>query len=321
MPSRSDQLGAIEGRARLRDRLTAFLAAGVVTAPAWRQQRQFFMRRTAAQEHAVLVTVDPDGTERVLLDPMLLDPSGSTTLDAWQPSKEGQLLAYQLSAGGDEESILRVIDVDSGAVIDGPIDRCRYSPIGWLPGGQAFYYVRRLAPTEVPAGEEQFHRRVWLHQPRSRPGHRCLHLRGRVRQDHVLLRVGQLDGRWLIVSASPGTAPRNDLWLADLTTSDPAAPVLTEVQVGVDAHTSLHVGRDGRAYLYTDRDAPRGRLVVTTPHDPSVATWRDLLPEDPEAVLEDFAILDGDELARPLLLASYTRHAVSELTLARPRDR
>ncbi len=124
-----------------------------------------------------------------------------------------------------------------------------------------------------------------------------------------------IDGHWLVVSASPGTAPRNDLWLADLTTSDPAAPVLTEVQVGVDAHTSLHMGRDGRAYIYTDRDAPRGRLVVTTPHDPSIATWRDLLPEDPEAVLEDFAILDGDELARPLLLASWTRHAVSELTL------
>ena len=32
-------------------------------------------------------------------------------------------------------------------------------------------------------------------------------------------------------------------------------------------------------------------------------------------MLEDFAILDGDELARPVLLASCTRHAVSELTL------
>jgi prolyl oligopeptidase len=311
----SDQLGAIKGRAGLRERLTALLAAGVVTAPAWRRERQFFMRRTASQEHAVLITVDPDGTERVLLDPMLLDPSGSTTLDAWQPSKEGRLLAYQLSAGGDEESILRVIDVDSGAVIDGPIDRCRYSPIGWLPGGQAFYYVRRLAPTDVPAGEEQFHRRVWLHQLGSDAATDVCIFGAEFDKTTFFSASVSIDGRWLVVSASPGTAPRNDLWLADLTTSDPAAPVLTEVQVGVDAHTSLHVGRDGRAYLYTDRDAPRGRLVVTTPHDPSMATWRDLLPEDPEAVLEDFAILDGDGLVQPLLLAAYTRHAVGELTL------
>ncbi len=120
------------------------MAAGVVTAPAWRGERQFFMRRTADQEHAVLVTVDPDGTQRTLLDPMQLDPAGTTTLDAWQPSKEGDLLAYQISQGGDEESILQVINVETGEVVDGPIDRCRYSPVGWLPGAQAYYYVRRL---------------------------------------------------------------------------------------------------------------------------------------------------------------------------------
>ena len=50
------------------------------------------------------MTVDPDGTERVLLDPIAIDPSGLTTLDTWQPSKEGDLLAYQLSEGGTEES-------------------------------------------------------------------------------------------------------------------------------------------------------------------------------------------------------------------------
>ena len=44
------------------------------------------------------------GTERVLVNPMVLDPTGGTTLDAWQPDKEGRLLAYQLSSGGDKES-------------------------------------------------------------------------------------------------------------------------------------------------------------------------------------------------------------------------
>jgi prolyl oligopeptidase len=308
-------LDGLPGRPELRTRLTELLAAGVVTAPAWREGRQFFMRRTAEQEHAVLVTIDPTGAERVLLDPMQLDPSGTTTLDAWQPSKEGHLLAYQISEGGDEESILRVIDVETGAIVDGPIDRCRYSPVGWLPGAHAYYYVRRLAPAEVPAGEEQFHRRVWLHQVGTDPTTDVCVFGAEFDKTTFFSASVSRDGRWLIVSASPGTAPRNDLWIADLSTSDPGAPDLRELQVGVDAQTSVHVGRDGRAYVYTDRDAPRGRLVVTTPQDPSPPTWVDLLPEDPEAVLEDFAILDGDELARPVLLASWTRHAVSELTL------
>ena len=32
-----------------------------------------------------------------------------------------------------------------------------------LPGSASFYYVRRLAPDAVPPGEQQYHRRVYLH--------------------------------------------------------------------------------------------------------------------------------------------------------------
>ena len=274
------------------------------------------MRRTADQEHAVLVTVDPDGTERTLLDPMQLDPSGTTTLDAWQPSKEGELLAYQISEGGDEESILRVIDVETGAILDGPIDRCRYSPVGWLPGAQSYYYVRRLPPSEVPAGEEQFHRRVWLHRVGTDPETDvCVFGAGFDKTTFFSAAVSR-DGRWLIVSASPGTAPRNDLWIADLTTSDPEAPDLKELQVGVDAQTSVHVGRDGRAYIYTDRDAPRGRLVVTTPVEPGPDRRGAICcPRIPKRCSKISRSWTAMSCARPVLLASWTRHAVSELTL------
>src|SRR5215218_7880714 len=63
------------GRDRLRNRLGVLLGAGMVSAPSWRGDRQFFMRRTAEQEHAALLTVEEDGTERVLVDPMLIDES------------------------------------------------------------------------------------------------------------------------------------------------------------------------------------------------------------------------------------------------------
>ena len=67
--------------------------------------------------------------------------------------------------------------------------------------------------------------------------------------------------------------------------------------------------------MYTDAGAPRARLAVTDPADPGPATWRDLIAQDPEAVLRGYAILDGAELARSVLLVSWTRHAVSEITV------
>jgi prolyl oligopeptidase len=68
--------------------------------------------------------------------------------------------------------------------------------------------------------------------------------------------------------------------------------------------------------VFTDSGAPRGRIAVTDPVTAGDhATWRDLIEPDPEAVLRGYAILDGPELARPVLLASWTRHALSEITV------
>ena len=116
---------SLPGQSRLAARLQDLMAAGYVSAPAWRGPRQFFTRRRPGQEHGVLLTAAPGEPERVLIDPAALDPGGLTTLDSWQPDQEGRLLAYQLSRGGDEESELRVLDVVSGEQVDGPIGRCR----------------------------------------------------------------------------------------------------------------------------------------------------------------------------------------------------
>ena len=304
------------GRDRLAARVGELLNVGYAGTPAWRGERCFFTRRDPGQEHGVLYTQLADRPVEVLIDPMAIDPSGLTTLDAWQPDKEGRLLAYQLSEGGDEEALLRVLDVASGSVVDGPIDRCRYTNVAWLPGGKAFYYTRRLPASAVPAGESQYHRRVYLHQVGTPADEDVLIFgAGRDKTDYYYASVSR-DGRWLVLSASRGTAPRNDLWLADLSSSDITAPELRVVQEGVDAQTSLRVGRDGLAYMFTDLGAPRGRIVVADPGSVADrASWQELIGEDPGAVLREYAILDGAELARPVLVACWTRHALSEITV------
>lgn len=302
------------GRDHLRRRLTELMGAGTVTVPVWRGDRSFFLRRLPGQEHAVLLTRDPDGTERVLIDPMAIDPSGTTTLDGWQPTKEGHLLAYQLSEGGTEESLLRVMDVATGEVVEGPTDRVRYSPVSWLIGGEAYYYVRRLHPSLVPEGEEQYHRRIYLHRLGTAPDDDVEVFGEGLDPTNYYDASVSRDGRWLQVSAAAGTAPRNDLWVADLSRCDPAAPDLVPVQVGVDAMLSLLFGRDGRVYAFSDRDAPRGRILVGEPGQWDVERWPVLVPERDDAVLEGWAVLDGEEMAVPEMLVVWTEHAVGRIT-------
>ena len=267
---------ALPTRYRFRSRVKALSSVGSVSAPLWCGDRCFVLRQTAKQDHAILYADDV-----ALLDPLQLDPSGLTTLDSWQPSPDGSLLAFQVSRGGDEQSVLHVLDVTTGQLVAGPIDGCRYSPVAWLPNGKSFYYVR--------------FRQVLLHHLGSTEDIPML-----TDEASYGLEISA-DGRWLTISAVRGGA--NDLWLADLSKDEPP----TAVQQDVDAITVMSVGRDGRLYVVTTRDAPTGKICVGDPEEPLV--WRDLVPADPEAPLSSLAILDT------MILVGRTRRAIGEIAI------
>ncbi|MEU4391870.1 prolyl oligopeptidase family serine peptidase [Kribbella sp. NPDC023855] len=266
----------LPGRYQFRTRVRALSSVGSVSTPVWRGDRCFVLRRAAEQEHPVLYVDDA-----VLLDPHQLDPTGRTTLDSWQPSPDGTLLAYQISQGGTEQSILHVLDIATGQLVDGPIDGCRYSSVAWLPDGKSFFYVRC--------------RRVMRHEL-GRPGDEP------VLTDEASYGLDlSVDGRWLTISAARGAA--NDLWLADLQRG--GRPTI--VQRGIDAITVMTVSREGRLYVVTTRDAPTGKICVGDPEKPLV--WHDYVPADPDAPLSGLAILDK------VVLVGRTRNAVGEIAI------
>lgn len=305
---------------RLRERIAELSATGAIDPPVWRGGRAFLTRRLPHQEHAVLLTIDESGEERILVDPIALDPAGTTTLDGWYPSPSGRLVAYQVSEGGTEESVTRVLNVATGEVVDGPIDRTRYTEISWLADDSGYYYTRRLAPDLVPPDETQFHRRVYLHRLGAHPDQDALVFGEGSKLTCYHYASVSADGRWLTVASAEGTEPNNDLYLADLSGADPAAPPFKPVQVDTAATTYLYPARGdgplaGQALVSTTLGAPRGRICLTSMHDPAPDSWRELVHEDPEAVIENLTLLDGPELERPVLLVARIRHAIGELTV------
>ncbi len=303
------------GRAAFHERLKTLHAVGDVSAPVWRGDRAFELRRAPDQDHAVLYATDSSGEQRTLVDPIGIDPSGTTTLDFWQPSPDGQFVAYGLSEGGSENSVVRVVEVSSGKIVDGPIDRARHTDIAWLPDASAYYYVRHLPEGSVPGDDATLHRRVYRHAVGTSPDTDPLVFGdGAARSTYFGVDISP-DGRWLVVNESRGTDSRNNLYLADLRGDARFVPV----QRDVDAITEMKIGHDGVGYLLTNRDAPRWRLCVADPAGLAAgsgySSWRTLIPEDATAVLSSYRTLTSPELARPLLVAVHTRHAIGEVTV------
>jgi prolyl oligopeptidase len=308
------------GLGAVRRRIAELTATGAVSPPVWRGTRRFLTRRLPEQEHPVLLTVDETGDERVLVDPIALNPAGTTTLDGWNPSPSGRLIAYRVSDNGTEQSVTRVVNVLTGQLVDGPIDRTRYTEITWLPDESGYYYTRSLPPEQLPADEVQFHRRVYLHRLGTDPRTDTEVFGAGFKKTSYHFASLSEGGRWLVIATHEGTEPHNDVFLADLSGADPAAPPLKPVHTGLDVQSDLVPARPGSplaglALVFTTLDAPRGRVCVTSVENPAPEAWRELVPEDPESVVEGFEVLDGPELARPLLLVRRIRHAISEITV------
>jgi prolyl oligopeptidase len=290
-------LDAQPGRTAIESRLRALFSIGTLSPPVPRGGRYFYEKRTGAQEQPVLyVRQGRDGSDRVLLDPARLAADAACALDWHYPSPDGRLLAYGLSEGGDEKSTLRIRDVSTGTDFGDAIPFTRACSLEWLPDGSAFYYTRYPEPGSVPAGGENYDRRVFFHRLGTDWRADPLVFAAQAKEDWPNIHLSP-DGRWLAVSVSKGWT-RTDVHLKDRSSDGPFQPVV----VGEDAIFGVEARNDA-LYLHTNLGAPRFRLLRVTPEHPQRESWQELLPES-EDVLEGVAAFGGSLLAVRLREAS-----------------
>jgi prolyl oligopeptidase len=279
------------------ERLVTLLGLPVSTAVRLAGPRVFALERGGGQKQFTLVvrpTDDPRAMGRVLVDPALLTDDATAAIDWFYPSADGRLVAYGVSEGGDEQSVLRVLDVEAGRHLDDEIPETRAASVAWLPGYETFLYTR------YPEGD-QYNRMVYRHEL------------GRSWKDDELV-WGDLpnpetwasvevspEGRYTVVTAEVGWS-RTDVHLYDAS-SQTWRPIIE----GAEVTTRPRFDGD-RLVAVTTLDAPRGRVVAI----PLAATvepggWTTLLDEG-EGVLQHAEPVDGG------ILVVTNVHAVGRLT-------
>jgi prolyl oligopeptidase len=293
-------LDKLPGRDKIRARLSELLDIGTIGTPVPVKGRYFYTKREGKQNQPVLYVRDGlVGKDRSLVDPNQLAADGTIALDWWYPSRDGKLLAYGVSKNGSELSTLHVRDVDSGKDLPDQIDRTRACSVAWLPDGKSFYYTRYPAPGSVPAGEEKYHRHVFLHVLGQDPARDAkVFGDGRQAEDWPEVRLSP-DGRWLVVIEEQGWA-KSEVFFKDLHEPEaPLAPLVEKVNAIFEV-----TARNDALYVRTNDHAPRYRLFRVDPRKPARADWVELIPEGKD-------VLDGVGVLGETLAALYMHQAAS----------
>ena len=239
--------------------------------PERRGDRHFFTRNDGLQNQAVLYVADgPDGDPRVLIDPNEWSDDGTVNLAQWVPGPNGEYVAYGIQDGGSDWRTWRVLDVESGALLEDELNWLKFTSVAWHPDGSGFYYSRYPKPAE----DEKFqslnlNQKVYFHELGTpQADDRLVYERPDEPEWGYLPTVSD-DGRFLVLTIFKGTDNRYQVAYKDLQAEDPEVTMLIE---GFD-HDFSFVGNDGdRLFFYTNFEAPRYRLVAIDLDEPSART-------------------------------------------------
>jgi len=275
-------------RAQLTTRLAELNAGGRTSSPVVRDDQYLYAKRTGDQNHAALYlrsgSLNADPT--VALDPNTFSTDGTVALDWWHPAPDGKLILYGQSAGGSEKSTLYLHDAANNATLSLRIPNTRACTVAWEPGYRGFYYTRYPEPGSVPAGDENYYRRVYYHKLGTDwPADPLVFGEGRSKTEWPVVYASG-DDRYVLLIAEQGWT-RNDLFLAEMGATE-FKPVVT----GRDALCEDADVLGDTLYLRTNLDAPRYRIVAVDVAHPEPENWRTIIPEGPNTI-EQLRIVGG----------------------------
>ena len=267
--------------------------------------KEVVMTKQADQDKWVvhLRQTGEEGPGRVVLDP---NTWGATeSLGTFTPSPDCHYAAFGRAQGGDENPVLRIIDLESLEVLPDTFSGWRQGEVAWLHDDSGLYFSGRPVEGSVAPGDEQYFHRAWFHTFGTT-----------MDQDVVVLADDKVKERWHEVQVSEdgqwllwwqGIFNKGRLWLSPVDAPDKRQPLMAEMDWEYAATVV-----DDRIFIQTDWEAPNGRVLVTSVDEPQREHWTEFLPESDDK-LAHFDAIDG------ALYATYEHKATTRIEVLSPQ--
>ncbi len=255
----------------------------------------YFQRvKAPEQDHPVLYfRAELDDDRRELADPNEFSEDGSVSMDWYVPSHEGDLVAYGVTEGGSEQYDVRVLDIETGEIVEEIAEAGRTGPgmFAWTDDG--FYYVA----TGSMADGGQLDKEIRHHELGGEET--VLHTDIDAVTWPVLATDRESDA--CIVAFQEGWE-RTDLYRI---TDGDLDPLITDRDAIFEPRLY-----ENTLYLRTSDDAPNYRLTAVDldADDADDVRQRELVPEG-EGILKSFALAENG------LVTLSERNAIAEMAV------
>ncbi|MBC7798452.1 MAG: S9 family peptidase, partial [Pyrinomonadaceae bacterium] len=302
-----DYLATIPQRDAIKQRITKLFNYEKFSAPFKEGKRYFYFKNDGLQNQSVLYVADSiEGQGRVLLDPNTLRTDGTVALSGLSVSEDGNTLAYGLSQAGSDWQEWFVRDVSTGKDLSDKLENIKFSGASWSKDNKGFFYSRFPAPNESTKLEDaNYNQKLYYHEigkPQSED--KLIYERPDDKEMGIGAGVSE-DGKFLMIIVSKGTAPRNLVYYKDLSKAD--APVIPIVDKFEADYT--FIGNDNaNFYFRTDKDASRGKIVVTNAFARDARMWKDVVPEAKET-------LGGVDFINNQFVGNYLKDAYTQIRI------
>lgn len=245
----------------------------------------FVMKEQPPKQQPFLVALTSildRSTERVVVDPNALDPSGATSIDFYVSSRDGKRVAVSLSKSGTEDGTLHLYDTATGRALPDVIPGVNGGTAGgsaaWTADGTGIYYTRYPQKGERPDEDLAFYQQVYYHKLGS-PISEDIYVVGKEfpRIAEIQLITSE-DGRWVLADVSNGDGGEHGYWLRG---QGGAWKRFADFSDGI---IEVEVGLDDAAYLLSRADAPNRKILRLPLDTPELALAKVVVPETEHAI-------------------------------------
>ena len=268
-------LSGIPFRGDIKKRLETLWNYEKFTAPFKEGLYTYFYKNDGLQNQYVLYRQKDKNKPEVFLDPNTFSKDATTSLAGIEFTKDGSLVAYQISEGGSDWRKVIVLNTSDKSVVGDTLMDVKFSGLSWK-GNEGFYYSSYDKPKEGSqlSGLTQYHK-LYFHTIGTSQKEDKLIFGGDQTPRRYIGGGLTEDQRFLVITAAVSTTG-NELYIQDL--SKPGSAIINVVNNYKGDHSVIDNQGD-KLYLFTNHNAPNYRVVTVDASNPAPENWKDLIKE------------------------------------------